>query len=832
MEEKKTRRWWRRQRRIWKKQKKKDAKAKKKQEKAEEKRLDAEHAIVNRQRAEDKRERKKNRKRAERQRRRDLWLAQGGLKGWLRLKYIHARRWLIRTGRRAWAKLKQLPKADYRHWLCILLVVASIAATVTVCTLSVDRLQDAFVDLKSSAIYYWQKVFLRVDEPSTEGLTINTLPEVDLQRVCPFSIADLERKLSNWIPSIFTKEYFVQYCYDTAVFLSDFALILPSLIILIIAIPILLKQLLFRHSTDRKDTRSLVWWKKHMTPLLAAVKGWLCGFWTFIKEKGYGWKLVLIWMLNLNALTVVVEFLAWYLHFATGLDFTATSVSIVRLFIDLLIMLWSAPWPFWVVFGYWLFDTIRRDIGYDVLRHNEAKNAGFFSILAVAILIVGKMGLGKTTLLTALALTGQNFYRRKARDLMYKIEMSFPKFPFQRFEDAIDAACDAGEIHKLRHVKEFVRRKKKQFMLHKNSHALYGYDIEYAKMSFDDALKVRDIFDALESYACLYWLYNRRLPLIIGNYSVRSDAYVVEEGNFPHWNDDFFQKTPQESAEHQEFCHILDQDTMRLEKLMNPDNELRGSADIGIRIETEQGKERGNMLDHKGMKKDADTANPLNDGRDNYVKTARHSALIENTTFTKIMGDEQREESLGANAREIADIIRIREKSDPKLAMPGYALGSLCYELFSGKFKKLFDEYRKVCGTQTLFKYAMSNIIAFFENRHLRIMNTFGYHQLTLEMASGKGDEQGEMFTFYIAYKKDYSDRFASDGLVGMYDARQKMTEKGIEDYPQFKAIRSTAKEMRKMNSYYMGPIIAATMELVDELDEEEGEDNDLPSDI
>ena len=117
----------------------------------------------------------------------------------------HARRWLVRKGQAVKEKVKSIPWTDLRHWLSIAILVMSLIATFTVCSLSIDRLGDAFVDLKSSAVYYWQKFVLRVEDPSMDGLTINQLPKIDLQKICPFSIAEIERKLQNWGDAVFSR---------------------------------------------------------------------------------------------------------------------------------------------------------------------------------------------------------------------------------------------------------------------------------------------------------------------------------------------------------------------------------------------------------------------------------------------------------------------------------------------------------------------------------------------------------------------------------------------------------------------------------------------------
>lgn len=218
------------------------------------------------------------------------------------------------------------------------------------------------------------------------------------------------------------------------------------------------------------------------------------------------------------------------------------------------------------------------------------------------------------------------------------------------------------------------------------------------------------------------------------------------------------------------------------------------------------------MLEHKGMKKESETANPLNDGFNSRVKMDRHAALIENFSFSKILGDEQREESLGADARELADIIKIREKSEPKLAMPGYAVGNLVYTLLGPKFENLYYEYRFERGDRTLFGYALKNLYAMFHHHHLHITNTFGYHVLTVEICDGKQEEAGEKYKYYVSYKKIYSDRFKSDGFVDGFEEQAKLSECGLEDYPQFGGIKSTVKEMEMMHSYFADQLLEQMM--------------------
>ena len=57
------------------------------------------------------------------------------------------------------------------------------------------------------------------------------------------------------------------------------------------------------------------------------------------------------------------------------------------------------------------------------------------------------------------------------------------------------------------------------------------------------------------------------------------------------------------------------------------------------------------------MKKDSELANPLNDGTNSWLKTARHNSTVDNDSFLKIFMDDQRPESLGSDARELCEKI-------------------------------------------------------------------------------------------------------------------------------------------------------------------------------
>ena len=628
------------------------------------------------------------------------------------------RRRLRRFFLRVWRKLKSIKNADRRHIVALSVVVLSIVATFTVCDLSVERLLMAFGDLKESIVFYFCHV---VGIEYTGNASINTMPEIDLQRVCPFSIADVLRKLELLDDVLFTKQMFRAYLAATAQACRYISIYILTFLPVTILLVFVIRRIVFAHRTDRKDTKPLIFWKKNIRPVFRKVVGWIRDMIGFIKEHGYEFWLIVIWLFNLNFATILIEFFAWYLYFIPTTSFVSLGVNLWRLFVDALIMLWSAPWWFWVIAGWLVFDDMRRNIGFTILKAHEKINEAFFEVLCVFVLIVGTMGLGKTTLMTSLALTGQNVLRKRAHKLMYRLDLQFPNFPWQRFEDAIDGAHRAGVIKKKVHVKRFLKKKIKKFEDNPTPHNLFGYDFENEAKCFNDCLQIKDLFSALVSYGELYYAYTIDLPLILSNYSIRSDAVLNDEGNHPCWDDDFFERTPEESMANQEYSHIFDWDTMRTGKMMDPNNPLRGSTDIGIKAITEGAKDRGNQVENKGMKKEDVKANPLNDGFNLRIKTDRHSALMEGYCFSKTLMDEQRADSLGADARELGDVINIRCKTEKKIAMPFFALGKLIYALWDDKMYDFYYELRIKRGDQSLFKYFVTNLYCLFYHHYLRM---------------------------------------------------------------------------------------------------------------
>lgn len=162
---------------------------------------------------------------------------------------------------------------------------------------------------------------------------------------------------------------------------------------------------------------------------------------------------------------------------------------------------------------------------------------------------------------------------------------------------------------------------------------------------------------------------------------MRVDGVLADLGNFPLWNADFFKRDSRLLESYSRHAHILDFDSLRLGRKVIENNVNANNFEFGVVIITEVGKERGNSLELSEKKKKDETTNQKNDLFNSWLKMVRHSATVDNFPFVRVITDEQRPESWGADARDLCEIVHIRESGETCLAMPFFSLAELLYIL-------------------------------------------------------------------------------------------------------------------------------------------------------
>ncbi|UKI47877.1 MAG: hypothetical protein L6V82_08775 [Clostridiales bacterium] len=174
------------------------------------------------------------------------------------------------------------------------------------------------------------------------------------------------------------------------------------------------------------------------------------------------------------------------------------------------------------------------------------------------------MGKKKTTFITDVALSQEVMFRDKAFEKILENDLKFPNFPWINLENALKKAMGNHTVYNLATCKRFAISKRLKWERKKHRRNIFMYDFERYGLYYDDKLKVTNIWQVIETYAQLYFIYITQSSLLISNYSVRVDNVLSDLGNFPIWHSDFFQTDSRLIDSYSRHAHILDFDSLRL----------------------------------------------------------------------------------------------------------------------------------------------------------------------------------------------------------------------------------------------------------------------------
>ena len=667
------------------------------------------------------------------------------------------------------------------------------------------RTGEAFRDFGLSVAYYFCELF--GIESGISPTVVDYSGVLQVQTSPPESAEEFAGAVESYAARFFSIENFSAYWGKVGEVMFGFAqgltIALPVAVLLIVIVMQVYKKGNTKHNADTRPLKAFKWLSAHT---YQPFKRSYAGFKAFLSEYSWICKVWLaIWVCNLNFGTIAVEFLAYYFYFVISFDFGGLWVQLCKLIMDLQVLFTHFPW--WTVLAgiYVLFNRRRKRFALNRLRHFEARNCGFINELPIVSMACGSMGKKKTTLITDMILSQEVMFRQKALEIIQTNDMKFPYFPWIAFEDELRACMEHGTVYNLASVKTWVALKRQRFACHRNvDWQIYGYELAKYGETFDDALKVNELFDVLETYAQAYFIYIIESSLIVSNYSIRMDNALIDGGNFPLWLTDFFPETRRNSSRH---AHILDFDVLRLGKKVLENNPKAGSFEFGVVAITEIGKERGNNLELKEVKKGTDEANQKNDLFNSWLKMCRHSATVDNFPFIKVFTDEQRPESWGADARDLCEIIHIVSSGEQRLALPLYAIEEMISEWAFNRFMRLYTDFRFRRGDNTLLVHILKSITAWLWRRNLRIYNRFGYSVLKIEKERGTMDGKIEKKKYFLMNAKIYAQRFSTDCFSDYFNELAKKSKAGLNDYPEYAAEKAGVEELKKQNSYFINSL-------------------------
>ena len=724
---------------------------------------------------------------------------------------------------KATKKTKTRKWFNYRHIICIIITLGFVAVGGLVYPNTLGRTVESFRDLGLSVGYFFAELFGIEHAIKPTVIELAKIPFFDLiESVSP--IAPLPDTWSGFKSS--WGEYwrlwatlgnftgYLDLLGNIAFWLCIAALIaLPLILFLYIAFKQYLKRSNNEYNRDSRPLRAFKWTASH---IYGPVRRFIIDLILFIREhKAYWISWLCMWLWYFNAATIVLEFVAYYIYFFISFDIGSIYRQVYKLFVDLSVPFRTIPLWVWAMLALMLFDRFRKRVALSVLRHYEMRNRGFINARPVVFMVCGTMGKKKTTMLTDIALSQEIMFRDKAFEKLLENDLKFPYFPWINFENELKRAMSRHSVYNLATCRRFVRSKARKFMrLLRHSKAvqarlcIFDYDYERYGYTFDDKLKTVGIWQVLEVYAQLYFIYVIQSSLLISNYSVRTDAILADMGNFPMWDSDFFERDSRLTDSYSRHAHILDFDTLRLGRKIAEDNDATDGFEFGVVCITEIGKERGNKNELEGKKKTDFGTNQKNDLFNSWLKMVRHSATVDNFPFVRVVTDEQRPESWCADARDLCEIVHIRESGEANLAMPFFSLGELLYSFVFGKFASLYYRYRFVRSDNTLPMYLLKAATSKLRHYYNGIYNRFGYCVLRVQTENGTQDGVITEHKYYLMNKKIYSKRFSTDCFSDFFTAKVMRAHIGIDDLPEYRTEKADFGELQQQNSYFVNDLL------------------------
>lgn len=616
----------------------------------------------------------------------------------------------------------------------------------------------------------------------------------------------IEKNNKKYWNNFKNKDNFKEYAFDYLLGLMYFVQAITIFLILWILIKIILKEHFKRiKNAPTVKTKSLKRYLIIEKKIIERVKQSLLGYRDFIQKNNWvKYSYIFLFLITSNFLTIIIEFFAYYFKFFRTMSFGSITFQLYKLGYDLKIYFKTVPVTFHIIFGIYVFNLIRRQIGLRRLVVYENRNSGLVENLPICSMLVGTMGTKKTTILTDMSLTMTNNFKNRALDELLQIRKQFPKFNYSKLDDFLKRCILFHQIYSLKSIDK-IWDKKVMRALRKDEPSMFGEKV-LSLGEFDSALSQTDILSSFRTYSKLFLVYYLNSALLYSNYAIRFDFQFASVGNFPLYQTDFFTQgsyVPRDD-EMSTFSHILDFDMLRLGKKLIEDSEASKVYDFGFFALTEIGKERGNQLTTQGKKRTDEEPNQKNDYFNSFIKLIRHTSTINNYPYCKFLADEQRPESLEADLRELFDIVRIKRSDKYKCTFPLYF-----ERLFIEFMNEVYDKYNLerifYRSNDSLKYYLARKFIGWLYGINTRILNKYGVYKCDLVIeTSGSGDIKEAKY--YLMKKKIYSNRFKTDAYNAFFaDSRSDYI--GIGDVSQYESTRASKSELMAQNSYFINDL-------------------------
>lgn len=686
--------------------------------------------------------------------------------------------------------------------------------------------------LRDGCLSFWAYLCFIVDVPV--DVTVTELSAISLydMGVLPETWEQFVIRLQLYGSALINGDSFVLFFTNFGNVMHDVVLVLYALVLVVAIILLVSGSMRENVSNNPEDTKPLKFLKKISGTVVHPVKRYVKDFVKFLKEYPiYAKTALCLTLYTFNFLSIIIEGIAFIFYFVISLDFLNIFVQLRKLLFDLALPVTKIPGIVWAIVALIIYDMWRKKHADDKLEDAEAADEELIKQLPIASLICGPMNTKKTTFATDISITLNKIFRDVALQKLIENDLKFPNFPWIKFERCLQYGMDAHTIYNLASVKKFVHKLRvlnekdnvpqgimlalRQNYGYTHDDCTFGYDVERYGATYWDNLEEKTLYDVLEVYGQLYFLYVVNSALIISNYSVRVDSFLVDLGNFPFWDDDFFRKDAEEVKAYTRRSHIIDYDALRLGLRVIKDNKFKDSIDFGIILITEIGKERGNQYTVRGKNviNGIEQTTQNNDLFNVDVKMCRHRATIDNYPFVAFVMDEQRASSLNADLKELCDVLYIFESSEFNFITPVFAPDEFLYYSTTPLFNSFYLKDRINKAGDNVVRHLFKKLYRFIQYHYVKLFNQYSACTLTYTVQDGKGDSSAKKKKYRLLKKKIHAGRFATDAYAGFYYEKTKYSKAGFADLPEYEGKTATLLEINSQNSYFAEDITKTFIE-------------------